>query len=143
MHADDVSFYPKAGLFRQGRRLYNVRHLKLPDRYWCGYIERGARIMCTVTIGGPFETPVNGDSLWSVLKVDHTFEWPSYMHLRPTITGVYPAIHVWRIQRAIRRFLRWRFEWRALATVMGLHARLGQECVFACLPADVLALCVE
>ena len=49
-----------------------------------------------------------------------------------------PAIHVWRIQRVIRRFLNTRMRALSLslslslAMAMGLHARLGQEeCAFA------------
>ena len=92
----------------------------------------------------PLEAPVNGDTLWTVLRVNYAAGWPGYLYLCPTIPGVYLAIHVWRVQRAIRCYLRKRFEQRALAMVMGLHTRLGQECAFACLPADlVLALCVK
>ena len=142
MHAGDASFYPKAGLFRQGRRTYSVRHLRLPDSYWHQYLEKGISVVCTKRVNGPFGAPVNGDTLWSVLQIDYDTVW-RHLHLRPTIRGVYLAIHVWRIQRFIRCCLRRKFERRALAMLMGLHTRLGHECVFARLPADMLALCVK
>jgi hypothetical protein len=60
------------------------------------------------------------------------------------IQNIYPVIHVWRIQRVVRLFLRKKYEQRALALAMGQHARLGGElCAYACLPADLLALCVR
>ena len=103
----------------------------------------GARVKFTLRDCGPLGAPVNGDTLWTVLHIIYAADWPGYLHLRPTIQGVFPAVRVWRVQRAIRCFLRWRYEQRALAMAMGLHARLGQGCVFACLPSDVLALCVK
>ena len=48
------------------------------------------------------------------------------------------TVHLWRLQRAVRAFLRRRMEQRALAVAMGVHARLGRSSAMADLPADVL-----
>ena len=128
-HVRDTSYYPKAGMFREGRRMYSVRPLKLSDSVWCGYVERGAKIIITHTREFLFE---------SIVITSDVFDGQSLLRfVNPTLQGVYLAIHVWRIQRATRRFLSAR---RALAMAMGLHARLGQQCAFACLPADLLGL---
>jgi hypothetical protein len=141
MHNGDVSLYPKAGLFRLGRTLYNVRNVSISDSQWYGFLLGGPKIVWTMPSWSV--VPVDGDCVWILLRVYFAQNEPGIIHLRPTIKGVFPAIHVWRIQRVIRRFLRRCFERRALAMVMGLHERLGQECVFASLSEDLVALCVE
>jgi hypothetical protein len=41
------------------------------------------------------------------------------------------AVHIWRIQRAVRNHLRRKYEARALAVCMGWHERLGKHSCFA------------
>ena len=135
-HVGNTSHYPKAGMFREGRRMYSVVPRTLPDSYWHLYVERGARVLFT----GKEEIWGGGDSIWTVIGTSYSDGWSCEMVVRPTLRGIYLAIHVWRIQRAMRRFLHQKFEQRALALTMGLHARLGQKCAFACLPADLLSM---
>jgi hypothetical protein len=134
IHAGNTSYYPKAGMFREGRRMYSVPTLPYSD--WRLYVERGARVLVTRISGGPAETR---DSMWTLVRTSYSDGWPAIQHVRPTLQGIFPAIHVWRIQRVVRLFLRKQYEQRALALAMGLHARLGgQLCAYACLPADLL-----
>ena len=135
IHAGNTSYYPKAGMFREGRGMYSVFPRTLPDSNWRLYVERGARVL----ISRNEFIPVDGDSIWTIVRTSYSDGWPTLQHVRPTLRGIYLAIHIWRIQRAMRRFLRWKFEQRALALAMGQHARLGgQLCAYACLPADLL-----
>jgi len=133
IHTGNTSYYPKAGMFRQGGRLYRVRHLGLSDAMWYEMMARSPELLYIENRGG--------DAVWiTLLRYYYGPDWIGYVQLQ----NIYPAIHVWRVQRAVRLFLRKQYEQRALALAMGQHARLGGElCAYACLPADLLALCVR
>ena len=49
-------------------------------------------------------------------------------------------VHVWRIQRALRGYLKRRQRAKQLAVLMGLHSRLGGQSLIACMPVDVLVM---
>jgi hypothetical protein len=53
--------------------------------------------------------------------------------------GVSLVVHVRRAQRAIKRFLRRKWEERALIVMLATHARLGAGSVLGRLHPDVLA----
>jgi hypothetical protein len=55
-----------------------------------------------------------------------------------TVSGLTPMTHVWRIQRAMRGWLRRRWEKRALAIMMAWHVRLGGASALVTLPCDVM-----
>jgi hypothetical protein len=52
------------------------------------------------------------------------------------------TIYVWRIQRAMRAFLRRRSVARAVAVAMAWHARLGSVALLAVLPTEMVPLFV-
>jgi hypothetical protein len=133
IHNKNVSYYPKAGMFREGRKMYSVRHFGLSDAMWYEMMARSPEILYIENRGG------NG--VWiTLLRYYYGSDWIGYVQFQ----NIYPVIHVWRVQRAVRLFLRKQYEQRALALAMGQHARLGGElCAYACLPADLLALCVR
>ena len=54
------------------------------------------------------------------------------------LNGGTPIVHVWRMQRAVRRWLRRKWEERALAVMMVSHVRLGALSDLALLPSDVI-----
>jgi hypothetical protein len=55
------------------------------------------------------------------------------------------SVYIWRIQRAMRRFLTLTRKWegRALAVMMALHSRLGGQSCLNHLPDDVLQAIVQ
>ena len=59
------------------------------------------------------------------------------MHLKATMCHVSPAVHVWRIQRMVRRFLQRRYEERVTAMLMGSNARLGKNSCLDGLPSEI------
>ena len=129
MHAGDVSFYPKAGMFRLGRSLCSARNNnKFDDRFW--------RKLAT---SSPFLAFRHGRYIqYRLLKTVHALGLEASVIITPTIGVVTPVVHVWRIQRAVRRFLKLRLEQKAFALTMCYHGRLGSKCAIACLPPDVL-----
>ena len=118
--------------------MYSVRHSGLPDAMWYKMMMAKSPEILYI------ESRV-GDDMWvALLRYYYGPGWIGYVQLYPTMNNIYPAFHVWRIQRVVRLFLRKQSEQRALALAMGQHARLGGElCAYACLPADLLALCVR
>jgi hypothetical protein len=131
MHSETASVYPKAGCLRIGRSLYSIRGLytAVGKHLW-------GRLICNDAqphtqryfMNNQLYVGFNmGEGMCRCLKMD------------TTIAGVTPVVHVWRIQRAIRRTVQQRAEERALALSMGLHARLGSHSQMAELPADVAA----
>ena len=58
-----------------------------------------------------------------------------------TVGEITPIVHVWRIQRAARRYIRRRLEERALAVAMSAHQRLGADSgLLAEIPCDIFRL---
>ena len=135
IHHNNSSYYPKAGFFRDGRTLYDVRVYVLGWHFW--------------------HTLVHLPPGFSLSKYTYATEKMYYLTLRfegqgnarsgvmlmanPTLRGVSPVVHIWRIQKAVREYLRRKkFEQRALAVMMGVHIRMGILCPFAGLPVDVV-----
>ena len=129
MHNGDVSFYPKAGMFRLGRSLCNARNNQYDDRFW--------RELAT---SSPLLAFRRGRYIhYRLLKIVHAPGLEASVIITPTIGAITPVVHVWRIQRAVRRFLKLRLEQKAFAVTMCYHKRLGSgSCAIACLPPDVL-----
>ena len=130
MRSHDATFYAKAGCFRIGRSLYSARSYGYTSRhFWQSFIHlpSGHRRRISVMPRGfvlYFDISI---SELSVLK-----------HVeRPFINGVLPMIHVWRVQRAIKRFLREKLA-RRVAFMMSAHPRLGSSSTLACIPPELL-----
>ena len=61
-----------------------------------------------------------------------------------TVGEITPIVHVCRIQRAARRYIRRRVEERALAVAMSAHPRLGANSgLLADIPCDIFRLIVN
>ena len=137
-HAGDMSVYPRSGLLRHGSRLYSWRHLALSTGFWRDFIE-----MCPELVLHKRRIdvdPVDRDYFWTIFRIDPVPGLARMVHVSPTWKGVFPVVYVWRIQRAVKGFLRRRHEERALALAMCWHARLGAGSIMACLGEDILAV---
>lgn len=135
-HTQDASFYPKSALFRQGRSLYNWRHLGVSESFWNKTLDKcknDVRIQINIYIDD-----INRDWFLSILKFSFANGLEGRFYLGPRFNVVFPMFFIWKIQRAMRRFLRKRFEERAVAVMMCLHSRLGQVSELACLHEDTL-----
>ena len=129
IHHNNSSYYPKAGFFRDGRTLFDVRVyaftlVHLPPGFSLSKYTYATEKMYYLTLR--FEGQGSGRS-------------GAMLMASPTFRGVSPVVHIWRIQKAVREYLRRKnFEQRALAVMMGVHIRLGISCPFAALPVDVV-----
>ena len=130
IHGTDATFYPKAGCFKMGQALYSMRpfHDSIGKHFWEMFITNSAST-CRRNV-----LPYRPDSVYY-----------AFMHIVTSgdrmsfpVERISTAVHIWRIQRAMRSFLKRRLQIRRLAIVMGLHPRLGNQCSMACLPAEVL-----
>ena len=139
IHAGDVTYYPKARLMRHGLTLYNWRHMRLSDWFWYEFMETKSKVVCVKLQ----VDPDHRDCFYMVIKFSAKPGEHATVFCSPSFSGVSPVIYVWRIQRAMRRFLTSRREQQGLALAMGLHARLGLDCPINCLSSDLLALCVK
>ena len=137
MHNGGVSFYPKAGMFRHGRMFCSARHRRYDDSFWREFVVLSPKITTQ------YMAYLDGE-VYRLLKIVHVPGLKAFISITPDICTITPVVHVWRIQRAIRRFLKRRFEQRALALCMCYHARLGSGAgTMTCLPPDILAMCVK
>ena len=134
-----MTYYPQAGCLRIKRKLYNVRSFGgcFGKHFWETIVlKRGydTRI-------GALPWPKHGVIYLSII-VQLPGETPSMMvPMLSTVGGITPIVHVWRIQRAARRYIRRRFEERALAAAMATHPRLGAKSGMLWeIPCDVLAV---
>ena len=143
IHGDGVSYYPKSGMIRLGRMLFEFRRYKVSDRYWREFIEMSPTITCVC--GRQDSLPFMGhDVFWKTCKISYISGTTGTLHVRPSSRTAIPVTLIWRAQRAVKRFLKRRFEQRALALCMSHHTRLGSgACTMACLPPDILAMCVK
>ena len=132
LHSVDASLYPTAGLFRVGRTLYNGREFSTFGRHtWEVFISNAA-----------------GVSRRYVYCWTHYHLYGAFLQLQgglgvsfaftPTVNDMLPSVSVRRIHGVMRRFLRRKWEGRALAVMMGLHGRLGSGSCVAEVPADML-----
>lgn len=141
MHSDDSAFYPKAGLFRKGRILYKVRmSLHMGGHFWHWLVHRPLGIVSVTVL--PNRTYQN--YTFVIMLAPHTHSYRSIlMNADTRICGVSMIVLVWRIQRAMRQFLRRRLEGKFLAVAMVSHARLGAGSLWADTPGDVWAKIAE
>jgi hypothetical protein len=140
IHGTDATLYPKAGCFRVGRSLYNTRlfYNSFGRHFWDLFIGNPAGI-CRRTVYLYSKHSIYYAALAIVQDGGVNRRVAVCFPIDPTIGGVMPVVSVWRIQRAVRGFLRHKFNQRALAVMMGLHSRLGCQCSLSCLPADVVS----
>lgn len=138
IHGPENTIYPKAGLFRTGCCLYDIRVLL--KGVGIGYIEPFVANPCARIVG--VTNRVLGDECWIYTLIGREVgeQNRAYFCVRRNLKTPPVIVHVWRIQRAIRCYLERRRRGRLLAVMMGLHSRLGRECVLALLPADVLRM---
>ena len=137
VHAGELSYYPKAGMLRKGRMLYCVR-VRILDFGWCFWRDLVMMPPTVVSFRDVQSDPNRHRYTWTLHFLRHyPFDGLS-LHVDFTFKGKTPVVHIWRIQRAMRRFLRRRFEQRSLAVLMGSHERLGCGCVFADLSHDLI-----
>ena len=133
IHGTDASLYPKAGCFRVGKILYSAREFynAFGRHMWEMFIHNPAgvsqrRVYRLGRLG-----------LYSVKLLVRSGTVIAFFST-PTVNGLLPSVHIRRIQLAIRAFLRWKFEQRALAMAMGLHERLGDRTCIGGLPAEIV-----
>lgn len=133
LYSPDASYYPRACLFRVGRRLFDVRMFDqgLGKHFWETVVHHPRtrtlypdrlyhqQILCV-----KLHTPVRAGAAVPMQQ--------------RSLAGVSLAVHVWRIQRAMRAHLQRRWESRALALAMAGHHRLGRDSLLAAYPTELL-----
>jgi hypothetical protein len=133
--SDNIAFYPKAGCYKVGRNLYNLR----------GVPSSGELLVRNAVINHHTLNEVgrNGKTsiyIWTLHLQHHMIIIKEgkgmSITLESTIGSVRVMVHIWRIQRLIRAH-QWRK--RALAMAMGLHSRLGSSSDLMELHCDILA----
>jgi len=129
MHTDFSTLYPRSGLYSLGRVLFNVSHLStsLGRHFWEMFVYN-EDLKCERKISRS-----NYIYYLSFRTVNSTSGLSVAIHRH--YNGVTYSVHIWRIQRWVRRFI---LRQRALAVMMGQHARLGAGSCLADVPADVL-----
>jgi hypothetical protein len=133
-HFGDASHYPRSGFFRKGRRLFCVQ--KTPAlvgrHFWATLLRSDVDNFGTVSnmylLFMRYRPPAPEPS--------HGWAFP----ITAFLNGATPIVHVWRIQRAVRQWLRRKWEERALAVMMMSHVRLGALSGLALVPSDVIRL---
>ncbi len=136
IHKDHVTFYPKAGLLKQGKSLYNVRDLGISESGWRDITPKKVQVQMMIHID-----PFDRDYMMRVFKIFTPTSSVNVMllgvYVSPLFQEVFPLVHVRRIQKATRGYLRRKFEERALSLMMALHPRLGGGNVLTSLPVDI------
>ncbi len=135
MHGKDASFYPVMGCFRLGNALFNTQSIsdQLGRHLWKAIVSPPAGIQ------GRRVYLWRGESLYYLcISISAGNRLGVFTSVHSTVWCVAPLVLVWRIQRAMRAFLRRRRESRALAVCMGQHRRLGHCSPFALLDEDAL-----
>ena len=135
VHSADASYYPRACLFRMGRRLFHVRMFdKGLGRHFWEMVVHNSPGLCSRTL--------YPDRLYHVqslcFKLNAPVRGGAAVPMQWNIAGVSLVVHMWRIQRAVRAHLRRRWEKRALAVAMAAHHRLGQDSLLAAYPTELL-----
>ena len=137
--SEDSAFYPKAGMYRMGRYMFKVRmQMHMGEHFWHWLVHKPPGVRSVVAfphteyhnytiamILDPFPCSTSGTFRTVMMNVD------------TLILGISIPVLVWRIQRAIRRFLRERLDAKLLALAMASHARLGVGSPW--LPTDLWA----
>ena len=133
VHNAHVSYYPRAGFFRVGRRMYSARNMTFMGRHFWPFLvdshsRPGAVVILRDSVCNAFFVALRGPDQRNQFNAVQ-------FYICPTVAGLTPITHVWRIQRAVRGWLR---ERRALATMMAWHVRLGEASALVTLPCDVM-----
>ena len=132
-HAD-TRFYPKAGCFSYGRQLYSVRRIGAGKHFWEALISNKTGVIHShLRHSGKDRLR----TLYCTIKHEEGVR-DIIMTVKLNMYGLPPIMHIWGIQRQMRRFLQHRFEKRSVAVLMALHARLGCNSLLGCLPEDVI-----
>jgi hypothetical protein len=138
IHGAENTIYPKAGLFRTGRNLYDIRVLLkgVGVRFFEPFVSKPCDRITGV--GGRFWR----DEYWihTYIGVEAGEQSRTYFSVKRDLGTPPVVVHVWRIQRAIRDYLERRRRARRLAVLMDLHSRLGRECLLARVPVDVVEM---
>jgi hypothetical protein len=128
------AYYPCMGMFKEGRRFLNIKSNGFCWHFWNSMVtipdcfssrslvlirETRAYVLC--------------------LQVQHAagVVYGISAVAESTFMGVRPNIHVWRVQRAVRRFIM-RLNERRQAIAMALHSRLGMKSILSSLPDDLV-----
>lgn len=138
IHGAENTIYPKAGLFKTGRNLYDVRvHLKgVGVRFFEPFVSKPCD-----RITGVVNRVLREESwIYTYIGVEAGEQSRTYFSVKRDLRTPPVVVHVWRIQRAIRGYLERRRRGRLLAVLMGLHSRLGSECLLACVPVDIVEM---
>ena len=139
--SDNSAFYPKAGLFHVGRFLFKVRMcLHMGAHYWHWLVHKPPGVRSVVLLPNRL---YQNYTIVMILDPDlHSISGTFrslMMNADTRIGGVSTSVLVWRIQRAIRQFLRRKMERKLLTLAMVSHARLGIGSPWINLPTDLWA----
>lgn len=143
-HHKDVAYYPKAGWLRMGRRLFRLRWVGAHGQHFWDCLVRLSPAIgmvnttkefkaCYVSFTTVLIQDTSRKAAWGGVDFLHIGIWP-WMGVDGIVS---PIVLVWRIQRAVRRFLKRRFEERALAWMMGSLTRLCGTAGMADIPEDI------
>jgi hypothetical protein len=148
-HTEAATYYPCLGMFREGRRLIpNVGCWWIGQHAWHTIVHLPESNGLTSRV---FEK--NGITKTYEMKVkfhrviDGQVEsWIYWMKMNPIMkNGRFIMGYLWRIQRAVRRFLQ-RRRWARQARVavgMALNPRLGSKSLLHGLPAELVWRCCK
>ena len=139
---EGMTYYPKAGCLRFHRKLYNVRSFCdcFGKHFWETLVSRrGDGTKITMLLWPRHHTT------YLAIRVRVQADTTGMMvPMLSTVGEITPIVHVWRIQRAARRYIRRRVEERALAAAMAAHPRLGANSgLLAEIPCDIFRLIVN
>lgn len=134
MHGPTASYYPELGFFRVDRCLFHVASCRFGGHFW------HAVVNIPSSFSGLVVAPDKVLLLYHLI-LDFEVEdgrGVAYCRIPHVLRGATPMVHLWRIQRAVRKFLARRFQTRALALMMAFHDRLGVDSLLNTLPEDLL-----
>lgn len=131
----DATFYPGMGCIRIGNGFHNMQALsdQLGRHLWEAIV---------IPRGHDHERRMyllhGHDAFYQCLSVSLGDSASLFTTVHPTLRGLLPMVFVQRIQRAVRAWLRRRWESRALTVAMGVHPRLGSDGHLRLLDLDML-----
>lgn len=139
----NATYYPTCKLLRVENQLFCMRPTRIGRHALQMLVHAANSSFFCAPLHTSYKRVFLGFQYSVTLPVGGTFvEIPSrftyavgYLH-----NEVLLVVHVRRAQRAIRRYLRRKWEERALAVMMASHARLGAGSALEGLQADVLAM---
>ena len=139
---EGMTYYPKAGCLRFHRKLYNVRSFCdcFGKHFWETLVSRRGDGTKITMLPWP-----RHHTTYLAIRVRVQADTTGMMvPMLSTVGEITPIVHVWRIQRAARRYIRRRVEERALAAAMAAHPRLGANSgLLGEIPCDIFRLIVN